>query len=144
MNDENATWFRAYLSECLRLVWGVSELMCDADGDFYFHNGSAECFVSAEGDRNLIVRIWAVAAVNLKASAKLLREVNDINTRTRSCHVVLSNGVVLVEQMIAAQGVNEQTLAQACASVLTVADDTGALFATVFDGVTPLELSRAS
>jgi hypothetical protein len=142
MNEDNATWFRAYLSECLRQIWGVSELLADPDGDFYFHNGTTECFVSVDGGRALIVRIWAVAAVNLRTSAKLLREVNDINTRTRSCHVVFSKSAVLVEQMIAAAGVNEQTLAQACASVTTVADDTGALFATVFDGVTPVALSR--
>jgi hypothetical protein len=50
------------------------------------------------------------------------------------------NNAVIVEQTLHINGVKRSTLGQACTSVSFVADDVGAMLATVFGGETPVDV----
>ena len=83
------------------------------------------------------MRAFAHAAYELKPSAKLLREVNDLNVRSVWARVAFQNGVVRVSAELHWAAADRLALAQAAQAVGQVADDIGALLATVYGGHTP-------
>lgn len=131
------TWFRSHVERCLQDAWELPGVATDGDGDYPFRHGSAACFVStAQGVTPTFVRVWALAVVGVKRSAKLLIELNEINERALTARVYWAEGSVTVEQTMLAPAVDTESLGQACAAVGTLADNLGLLVASSFGGRT--------
>lgn len=134
--EREIRWLGAYVIRCMEEVFGKPPEL-DGDGDPVFRQGTAACFVTCHDAGFPIVRVWAIAVTGLRSSAKLLREINDVNARTQTAHVYYDGTLVYVEQTLHAYGVNDQTLGQAVVAVSTVANNIGSLMAMTFDGDTP-------
>ena len=132
----NAVFVRSHVERCLQDAWELCRVTTDPDGDYPFRAGTAACYVSIEPDATL-VRIFAIAADGLRSSGKLLAEINDVNTRSRTARVVLIGPQLHVVQTLPAAGCTAETLAQTCEAVATVANDIGSMIGAVFGGVTP-------
>lgn len=133
---DEKVWFRSHVERCLQQVWTEPRVQPDEDGDYPFRWGSALGWVAIDEEEPLL-RVWAYAAAGLRRSAKLLGEINDINLRSRSVHVVLSGHYAIVRQAMSAHGVDVESLGQAYGAVGSVAEDIGPMLAAVFGGSTP-------
>ena len=130
-------WLKAYVEKLLREIYDDAQVEEDDDGDFYSRWGTAAVYVRVIEGRHPMVRVFAHAAWGVKQSAAVLREINDLNTRTVSATVSIADGTILVTQTLHPSGLDEPTLAQAYCQVGSVADDIGTLAAAMFDGHTP-------
>lgn len=130
-------WFRVFVEHLLMDEFSTSEVIRDADGDVPFHSGSSACFVTVEEEPELGVRVWGMAALGLRPTAAVLREVNDLNDKARLAKVVLADGGVCVELRLPADQVTAKSLSRACGQVVRCADDIGVLFAGIHGGSTP-------
>lgn len=136
-------WFHSYVEECLREIWKPRAPEPDSDGDYVFRRGTACGYVRSEAGPPRLVRVFAYAAIEVPRSAKLLTELNDIDGRCRAVSVSWHHGAVIVEHVILAKGVKPKTLHIACKSVGGVAEDIGAMIATVYGGRTPFAADDA-
>lgn len=91
----------------------------------------------------VIVRIFAYAAQGVRTSARLLRELNEIQGRTLSVSFLHHGAAVLVSQTISPVGVTRPIFAQALSAVGDVADDIGVPLASMFGGSTPFDLAES-
>jgi hypothetical protein len=138
-------WITSHVERLLADEWDVCRVRPDDDGDFPWAHGAAVGWVSVidAGDR-FMVRVWSHAAYGLKPSAKLLRELNEIQIRSLSTAIYLSGHIVVVEQTISPIGLTQPVLAQALTAVRNVADDIGVLLAGMYGGNTPLPAVASS
>ena len=79
----------------------------------------------------------AIATTGVSRSARLLAEINQVNSRSRSSWVTWAAGQVLVSQALTGESVTAQALDQASGAVVRVASDVGGMIAAVFGGATP-------
>jgi hypothetical protein len=128
---------RSHLERCLQDIWSMAELMKDADQDYPYRNGTAACWVSVVTGPVPGVRVFAHAAHGLRSSAKLLAEVNEINTRSRWATVSYQGGIAVVSTAVHWAAVDRLALAHAIGAVADVAADIGSLLAGVYGGSTP-------
>ena len=133
------TWIRSHVERLLQDEWDVCRVVVDGDGDFPFRTGTAACWVSVLNSEPVMVRVFAHAAHGVRSSAKLLRELNDIEGRTLSVAVHHQGGAVIVAQTLSPVELTRPVLAQALVAVGGVADDIGPLLASMFDGSTPYD-----
>lgn len=138
-------WITSHVERLLAAEWKQCRVVPDGEGDFCWTHGTAIGWVSVidAGDR-FMVRVWAHAAYGLKPSAKLLRELNEIQMRSVSTSVCLSGDVAMVAQTISPIGLTQPVLAQALTAVRNVADDIGLLLASMYGGSTPLPATASS
>lgn len=129
-------WIKSHVELLLQREFDTCRVEVDADGDFPFRSGTAACWVSVLGEQPM-VHVFAHAVCGLSSSAKLLRELNEIQNRALSARVALSDDCVLVSQAISPIGLTQPVLAQAIRAVCGVAEDIGTLLAAMFDGSTP-------
>src|SRR4051812_27636255 len=123
-------WIKSHVERLLQDVWDVCRVTVDDDGDYPFRNGTASCWVRViEADSGPMVQVFSHAVLGVKESAKLLHELNEIQSRCLSASVVLQRGTVVVLQTISPIGLTGPVLHQALASVASLADDTGVLVA---------------
>jgi hypothetical protein len=103
-------------------------------------------WVSVMETEPVMIRVFAHAAYGVKPSAKLLREINEVQHRSLTARVELVSDLVMVSQTISASGLTQPVLAQALDAVAAVAAEVGPLLAAMFDGATPFaaELSDAA
>ena len=130
-------WIKSHVELLLQREWEVCRVATDPDGDFPFRGGTAACWVTVSDGEPPMVHVFAHAACGLKPTARVLRELNDIQNRALSARVALADGCVLVSQVISPIGLTQPVLAQALRSVGGVAEDIGPLLAAMFDGSTP-------
>ncbi len=128
---------RSHIERCLQDVWNVDRIVPDGDGDYCYRIGTAACYFGLVGSEPVLVKAVGCAALEVKKSAKLLDEINAINSRCRLAHVYWNNGAVLVEQTLFAEVVDRASLSHAGQSVGHIANDIGQMIATVFGGRTP-------
>lgn len=134
---DETDWLRSHVELCLRDVWQQQELVVDDDGDYPFRAQTAACWVRVVIGPPHFVRVFAHAALGLKPTAAVLREVNDINVRARAGRVCLADGILVVERSLPATAVGRSELADMCAEVGVVAAELGAAIAAVHGGQTP-------
>lgn len=127
---------RSHVERCLQDVWERPDLVTDGDGDYPYQWGTAACWVSIQPGSEPSVRVFAYAAVGLRRSAKLLAEVNDLNSRSRWARVFWVDGRVMVSAELHWTTLDRASLARTLECVGTVADDIGTLLATVYGGTT--------
>jgi hypothetical protein len=130
-------WLRSHVEQLLQGEWSRCRVRPDDDGDYTFRCGTAACWVHLLDDPRPMVRVFAHAAIDVKPSAALFRELNAIQLRALSASIAWTEGSVIVRQTLEARGVNRISLRQALNAVGGVADDIGALIAGMFDGTTP-------
>ena len=130
-------WLRSHVEVLLQDEWGRCRVRPDGDGDYPFRCGTAACWVSVLDGPRPMVSVTAHAAIDVKTSAALLRELNSIQLRALTASVCVDDGIVLVSQTLDAAGLTRASLRQALHAVGGMADDIGALLAAMFDGRTP-------
>jgi T3SS (YopN, CesT) and YbjN peptide-binding chaperone 1 len=131
-------WLGAYVAMCLRESWGDdADHLVTAGHVTHFRVGTAACQVRVEDGDPTMVRVMAVAVTDVRSSAKLLREVNEVNAHARVANVWWYERDVVVECSLFAESVTVETLEQACQQVASVANDIGVGMAALYDGSTP-------
>ncbi|MGB8020565.1 MAG: hypothetical protein WCF04_05010 [Candidatus Nanopelagicales bacterium] len=128
---------RSHLERCLQDIWGTRDLAVDDDRDYPYPYGIAACWVSPLGGPVPGVEVYAHAAVGLKPSARLLREVGELNARSRWTKLTFADGIVRVSATLHWAAVDRLALAHTLAQVGEVANDVGSLLAVVYGGSTP-------
>lgn len=128
---------RSHLERCLQDIWGTHDLVVDADQDYPFPYGIAACWVSPLVGPVPGVEVYAHAAVGLRPSAKLLREVSELNVRSRWTKVMYADGIVRVSAVLHWTAIDRLSLAHTLVQVGEVANDVGSLLAVVYGGSTP-------
>jgi hypothetical protein len=141
---DQADWFRAFVERSMQEVLESPEVEPDEDGDYPFTDGSSMTYVSVDPEPGLGVCVWSYAAYQVKGSASVLREINELNMRSWLCKVVWRDGLIRVEQRLAADMVSVESLCRACWHVDGTASDIGAMFAVVHGGESVLAEPRAS
>ena len=129
-------WVRAYVEKLLR-VGLTGPPVPDADGDYPFRWGTAACWVRICEEPFLRVEVFAHAALGVKGSVALLRELNDLTAGLLRGRVYVRDGVVVMEDNIPASAVTPEELAESCACVGTLGHELGVMLAAMFDGQTP-------
>jgi len=137
MNQE--TLVRAHVENTLMTVMDNKCVCTDQDGDYPFRWNTAACWIHVESSDAPAIRVFAHAAFGLKRSAKLLQEINDINTGHRFVKTSLVAGTVVVEYAMPWAAAEPSVISSACKAVGSVAADAGPLLAGVFGGQTPFE-----
>jgi hypothetical protein len=130
---------RSHVERCLQDVWELCRVQRDDDGDYPFRAGRAACWVHVDVQEPVLVRVVAHAVVGVKRSYGLLREINDVNGRSRAASVVWGHGIVLVSGVIHPDGLSRTSLEHMLDTVTTVANDIGPMMAHVYGGSTPFE-----
>ena len=134
---------RSHVERCLQDLWGAEQVTPDADGDYCYGMGTAACYIGLEASDPMVVKAVACAAVEVKKTAKLLEEINDVNARCRMAHVYWQNGAVLVEQALFAEAVDRSSLSHAGQAVAHIANDIGPMITAVYGGRTPIPAGDA-
>lgn len=132
-------WLQAYLERCLARFLAVDRVTVDGDGDVSFRAGTAQVWVGVCESEPLMVSVFAHAAVDVKPTVALYREINDLNMRALSAKVMLNERALVVRQTLLATAADETAIEQAVQQVCQVANDIGHLAAVMFDGGTPFE-----
>jgi hypothetical protein len=137
-------WITSHVERLLQDEWGLCRVEADHDGDYFYREGTAACWVSIMPTQPIMVRVFGHAAAGVKPSLKLFTEFNDIARRALSVSIVLEGGTVVVSQTISPIGLTGPVLAQALRAVGGVADDVGLLLAGMFGGSTPFPAETSS
>lgn len=132
-----AMWVRSHVERLLADEWNVCRVAPDDDGDYPFRFGTARCWVEVMDGEPVMVRVFAHAATDVRASAKLLHELNAIQAHALSAAIRHEGRLVLVAQTLSPYGLTAEVLSQALVAVGGLADDVGGLLAQMFGGVTP-------
>lgn len=132
----------AYVEKCFRrgmsrVVGGFEHVPSGVN----FEGGSARCQVRVEFVEPVMVRVMALAVCGVRPSAALLRAINELNVNSHITSTWCHDGDVIVECSLFAESVDEDTLLEACLSVIRVANDIGVGMAAMYDGCTPLSPS---
>lgn len=128
-------WFEAYVgNRLLAAVEDARRLSRDEQGDWTVVTDGGDLRVRIERDPYWSVEVCALAATGVRARAAVLRELNELNVRLASATAVLADGEVTVKQRVHADGLTENTLAQAIRAVAGVAVDAGLLMRVMYDG----------
>lgn len=88
-------------------------------------------------------RVWTVAATGLKRTAKLLREINEINVAIRACRALLDGGQLIVAAEIICESLEPGELTQIAGRVVSYAEQVGEPVQLVHGAPTSREVSQA-
>ncbi len=122
------------MERSLRCDLGIGSMQPDDDGDYgIVHDGMLTWTRIMAGDDPL-VRVWARAAYDVKRTAKLLVELNDINSTLRLIRCFWHDGAVIVAGEMVLESVEPGDLGGLVTHVASTARHTGELIAAVFGG----------
>jgi hypothetical protein len=77
-----SVFIRSHVERRLAEMLRVCRVPADQDGDNFFRSGTAACYVRVDDQDPVIVRVLAIGATGVSRSAKLLAEINEVNTRS--------------------------------------------------------------
>jgi hypothetical protein len=107
--------------------------VADPDGDYGFHGETVGCWVRLETRvEPWLVSVFSHAAFEVKPTAKLLRELDEICAAARAVSVFYVGGSVIVRHALLARSVDRVSLRYAMDGVTTIADQVGQLAAPVY------------
>ena len=137
--SNQADWLSAYVERSMVEVWGdeADDALSSCGDTVIYRSGTAARHVRVEPQPPVMVRVMAKAVVDVRLTAKMLREINEINAQSRVANVWWNDGDVIVECSLFADAVNPDSLGAACSHVAVVANDIGVGFAALYDGSTP-------
>jgi hypothetical protein len=130
---------RSHVERCLQDIWRISQVPIDDEGDYPFRAGTAACWVRVDSQVPVLVRVIGHAVEGVKRTSGLLRELNEINSCTRTTSVVWDEGVIRVTAMLHPEGLGRGSLRHALDAVTLVTNDIGPMIASVYGGTTPYE-----
>ncbi len=132
-------WLRSHVERCLQDIWEVPEVVVDADGDYGFRSQTAACWVRLETQLDpWVVAVFAHAACEVKPTARLLAELDEIASSARTASVFhAGHGLVIVRHGLLARTLDRRSLQYAMDGVSHIADQVGQLVSTVYGGSTP-------
>lgn len=91
------------------LCVAFADLALDDQGDLTVAGENGPCFVSLlsqDGSSSTWARVWTIAAEDLKPTAKLLREINEINSELVGARILLAdNGRLVVTAEVRAESI---------------------------------------
>ena len=129
---------RSHVERSLQELWDCHEVDVDGDGDYPWRGETAACWVGVRRPADEpVVQVFAFAATGVRHSAKLLTEINELNSRTIWARVHLAQGTVMVSATIHWTEVGPASLRRVATAVQGVADDIGTLVAAMYGGSTP-------
>lgn len=128
---------RSHVERCLQDIWDVCRAPVDEDGDYPFRAGVAACWVRVDAQTPILVRVFGHAVVDVKRSAGLLRELNDVNSRARTTSAAWDGGLVRVSAVVHPEALGRGSLRHALDAVASVSNDLGPMLASVYGGSTP-------
>jgi hypothetical protein len=124
----------AYVEKLLGAQTGSDRVVADGDGDYPVRFGSARYYVRLLGDPDPDVQVFAIALGDVPASAELLAELNEINSRIRFARIFHAHTEVLVETNLVGESVDPLGFRTACQVVGEVADTVGTILAKKYGG----------
>ena len=137
-------WFVSHIENCLSEINDV-EVAVDEDGDYVIGTRPARIYVRPCREPYWAAEAFTIAAAGLQPKAAVLREINQLNSRSATAMLFLGGGGnVIVRQRIHCDGVSTETLCQAIGAVGCVAKDVGILMASMFDGHSPFHMDPAT
>jgi hypothetical protein len=122
------------------LELSYADVEADEDGDYPLHTDSGVLVYARliHAEDQVWVRLWAEAARGLRRTAKLLREVNEINQRHVGSRVLLAdNGVLIVAAEVRADSVEPGELGTLIGILTETATEIGALVQIVYGEPAP-------
>src|SRR3954447_6688023 len=132
------SWEDALLHHVERSIerdFGLSDLEQDCDGDYGVLGGGAPVWVRPMLDHDPpLARVWTTAAHGVKASAAVLREINDLNAGLRQVRIVLADGVVHLAAEVEAASLEGGQIWRLADHVGTTALHVGELISVVHGG----------
>jgi hypothetical protein len=138
---DETTLLRAHVERVLEDYWEVRRVERDAEGDYPYRCGTAACWVQVRpADGPTVppaVVVVSKAALGLKPSAGLRREIIEMNDHARWCKVSLDKDQVWVERILDLHAASPESVQLACWTVGAVADDIGTPLAVMYGGSTP-------
>lgn len=134
-------WFRSHVERLLEEAWGLEGRVVRADDEqYYCEAGTAFAWVAVDDAHHpMSVRITAWAAMGVKPTAKVLRELNDVNHASRFGWVYWADGNVVCEAALPADAVTAANLAGLWGATVTRANEVGPMIAAVHGGHVPFD-----
>ena len=127
----------SHVVRSLRRDLGVRLGAPDDDGDWLVPHGQVPVYARLlEGDPPL-VRVWSPAAHGLPGTARVLREVNDVNAGLVGARALLRGGTLLVAGELEVVSVEPGELGRLVERVATTSVRVGSLLAAVHGGQVP-------
>jgi len=134
---------RSHVERCLQEEFELCRVVSDGDGDYPFEHESIVYYVGlVECGGEWWIRVFCPLVFGVKRSAKLLAELNDLNTRTPLTRAVWADGTVYVDGVLHASAVNRDSLGRLCHAVAHVSADMGDMIALVYGGLRTSAPSR--
>ena len=113
---------RARVEALLADLLGADELIVDDDGDVPVRWGSAIFYVRVIDGEPSIVRIFSPMLQGVKASKRLFRAINDINSQVVTGRMFWLDNDILVCAEIVGDHLDRAELEHACHAVATISD----------------------
>lgn len=145
MNDHELLMHHLCRSVHRDLEVPMSALAVDDDGDLCIpHRGRTLWAALLVEDSMTWARVWTVAATGLKRTAKLLREINEINVAIRACRALLTDGgQLIVAAEIICESLEPGELTQIAGRVVAYAEQVGEPVQLVHGAPTSSQVSQA-
>ena len=124
----------AYIEKLLGEQTGLDRIAADEDGDYPVRFGNARYYVRLVGEPDPDVSVFAVVLHDVPASAELLADLNDLNSKLRFARAFHAQGGVLVKADLLGESVDPAGFLTACEVVGHVADNLGANLAKKYGG----------
>lgn len=114
---------RPFLEKALAQWAGLDKVQADPDGDYAFRSGSAEFFVRLSKDDPPVVRLWSVLLKKVKATPRVFRLLNTINSALAFARVYWKDEVIVLTMELSSDSLDTRQVNWACDLIGTIADD---------------------
>ena len=115
----------AYIEKLLGEQTGSDRIAADEDGDYPVRFGNARYYVRLVGDPDPDVTVFAVALHDVPASAELLTDLNDLNSKLRFARAFHAREGVLVKADLLGESVDPEGFHTTCSIVGRLANSIG-------------------
>jgi hypothetical protein len=124
----------AYIEKLLGEQTGSDRIAADEDGDYPVRFGDARYYVRLVGDPDPDVTVFAVALHDVPASAELLTDLNDLNSRLKFARAFHAQDGVLVKADLLGESVDPAGFLTTCEVVGHVASSISTSLAKKYGG----------
>lgn len=126
---------RSHIERLLQTQFDMCCIEADDDGDYRLQHDSVVYYVGLHHFADTWwVRVFCPLVIGVKRTAKLLAELNELNTRSPLTKVVWMDGTVFIGGHLHASAVNPESFGRLCAVVGRLSADVGQMIALVHGG----------
>ena len=133
----NPEVLRSHVVRSLRRDLDLRCAAPDDDGDWWVPGQEAPVYVRLLDGEPPLVRVWSPGAHDLPGTARVLREVNDVNAGMVGARVFLRGGTLVVAGELEVESVERGELGRLVQRVGTAAGRVGSMLVTVHGGRRP-------